>query len=70
MKKRLYLDVCTLCRPYDDQNLMRIRLETDAFFLILQAIQNNIYEMITSPVHEAEVLSFKSQKNVQKFSFY
>jgi len=39
-KKRLYLDVCTLCRPFDDQNMMRIRLETDAFYLILRNIQN------------------------------
>jgi hypothetical protein len=27
---RLYLDVCIICRPYDDQKMMRIRLETDA----------------------------------------
>lgn len=44
--KKLYLDVCTLCRPFDDQNVMRIRLETDAFYLILQNIQNGKYEMM------------------------
>jgi len=27
--KILYLDVCALCRPFDDQNQLRIRLETD-----------------------------------------
>jgi hypothetical protein len=51
----IYLDVCTLCRPYDDQNLMRIRLETDACYLILQHIQNGRYTMIVSPVHFREV---------------
>ena len=51
MKKKLYFDVCTLCRPFDDQNKMRIHLETDAFYLILQNIINGKFEMIVSPVH-------------------
>lgn len=53
--KKLYLDVCTLCRPFDNQNVMRIRLETDAFYLILQNIQNGKYEMMISAVHFKEV---------------
>ena len=32
---RVYLDVCALCRPFDDQAHMRIRLETEAVQLIL-----------------------------------
>ncbi|MBU0699852.1 hypothetical protein KKE26_00915 [bacterium] len=35
--------------------MMRIRLETDAFYLILQSIQNKTYEMIVSPVHIKEI---------------
>ena len=27
--RHVYLDVCALCRPFDDQNQMCIRLETD-----------------------------------------
>ena len=38
---------------------MRIRLETDAFYLILQTIKNNAYEMIVSPVHFEEVAAIK-----------
>lgn len=53
--KKLYLDVCTLCRPFDNQNLMRIRLETDAYYLILNNIQKQKYEMIVSPVHYREI---------------
>ena len=53
--KSVYLDVCTFCRPYDDQSLMRIRLETDALYLILQHVQNSRYTMIVSPVHVREV---------------
>jgi len=32
---RVYLDVCALCRPFDDQSQIRIRLETDAVQLIV-----------------------------------
>ena len=53
-RKRLYLDICTLCRPFDDQSRMRIRLETDAYYLILQALQDGRYGMIVSPVHFEE----------------
>ncbi len=55
MKKRLYVDVCTLCRPYDDQNLLPIRLETDAYYLIMTHIEQGRYMAVVSPVHFAEV---------------
>ena len=57
--KRLYLDICTLCRPFDDQSQMRIHLETNAYYLILQALQNARYTMVVSPVHfeEANAIS-------------
>jgi len=55
--KRLYLDVCTFYRPFDDQNIMRNHLEATAFFLILQNIYLKKYKMIISPVHEIEVQS-------------
>lgn len=57
--KKLYLDVSTLCRPFDDQSAMRIRIETDAFYLILQNIQNDSYELIVSPVHLNEIGAIK-----------
>jgi predicted nucleic acid-binding protein len=57
--KRLYPDICSLCRPFDDQSQMRIRLETNAYYLILQALQDARYTMVVSPVHfaEAEAIS-------------
>lgn len=55
MKKRLYIDVCTLCRPYDDQVLLPIRLETDAYYLIMSHIDQGRYVAVASPVHFAEV---------------
>jgi len=53
--KTLYLDVCFLCRPFDDQNQLRIRLETDAMFLILKRIETGRYRAVISPVHYKEV---------------
>ncbi|WP_428354371.1 hypothetical protein [Methyloprofundus sp.] len=54
-KSKLYLDVCTLCRPFDDQYRMRVRLETDSYFLIMQAIRDGSYELHYSKVHEKEI---------------
>jgi len=53
--KTLYLDVCFLCRPFDDQNQLRIRLETDVMFLILKRIETGLYRAVVSPVHYKEV---------------
>jgi len=52
--KRIYLDVCTLCRPFDDQTQMRIRLETDAVQLILSHVRSGNLILIVSPVHMIE----------------
>jgi hypothetical protein len=38
--RRVYLDVSALCRPFDDQAQMRIRLETDAVLLILSHVRS------------------------------
>lgn len=62
-EKKLYMDVCTLCRPFDDQNVLRIRIETDALYLILFNIQKLNYEMIVSPVHFKEI---EAIENVQE----
>lgn len=53
--KTLYLDVCVLCRPFDDQNQLRIRLETDAVFMILRRIETGLYSAAISPAHYNEV---------------
>ncbi|MCP4753216.1 MAG: hypothetical protein GY866_20185 [Proteobacteria bacterium] len=53
-KKKLYIDVCTFCRPFDDQQMMRIRLETDAYHLIMSNARKKYHVMI-SPVHDAEI---------------
>lgn len=53
--KTLYLDVCALCRPYDDQAYTRIHLETTAVKMILREVERNVYNLVYSPVHEVEI---------------
>lgn len=53
--QRVYLDVCALNRPLDDQNQIRIRLESDAVALILSHVRAENYQMIVTPVHFIEI---------------
>ena len=56
------MDVCSLCRPFDEQNMLSIRLETDAVFLILAALKQGRDTMIVSPVHYREIEAINEPK--------
>jgi predicted nucleic acid-binding protein len=51
----IYLDVCALSRPFDDQSFVRVRLETEAVNLILSNVVRGRYGLAYSPVHEKEI---------------
>jgi predicted nucleic acid-binding protein len=53
-KLRLYLDSCTFNRPFDDQNQLKIKLETEAKLFIQQSILNNKHELVWSYILEYE----------------
>lgn len=55
--KKIYLDVCSLCRPFDNQDYVRISLETNAVNLILSGVKKNKYMLMKSPVHIKEIQS-------------
>lgn len=55
MPRKIYLDVCTLCRPYDDQTYSRVRMETSAVHLILSAVEKSKFQLVWSPVHLKEI---------------
>ena len=59
--KLIYLDVCALCRPFDDQSYLRIRMETEAVNLILSKVKENLYHLIVSPVHIKEIEAIKDK---------
>jgi predicted nucleic acid-binding protein len=52
---RIYLDVCCLNRPFDDQRQDRIRLESEAVLLILGHCEAGTWQWISSAVVEEEV---------------
>jgi hypothetical protein len=33
LRRRLYLDLCSLCRPFDDQRAVCIHMESDTLYL-------------------------------------
>jgi hypothetical protein len=55
---KLYLDLCCLKRPFDDQSQARIQVETLAIEAILQLCRNGDHEMITS-----DALRFENARN-------
>ena len=61
-QKRLYLDVCAYCRPFDNQEIVRNRLETDAFHLIMEMIKSEKYLAIISPIHLQEVEAIENRQ--------
>ncbi|MFC1895183.1 PIN domain-containing protein [Thermodesulfobacteriota bacterium] len=58
-KNLIYLDVCALSRPFDDQGFLRIRLETEAVNLILSKVRQGLYGLLVSPVHIEEIESIE-----------
>jgi len=52
---QIYLDVCCLNRPFDDQRQDRIRLEAEAILLILRHCEVGEWQWISSAVVEEEV---------------
>jgi predicted nucleic acid-binding protein len=52
---RVYLDVCCLNRPFDDQRQDRVRLEAEAVLLILGRCEAGAWQWLSSAVVEEEV---------------
>lgn len=52
---KLYLDVCCLNRPFDDQTQDRIHLETEAILSILKHVEMGDWTLVSSSVVLYEV---------------
>ena len=52
---KIYLDVCCLNRPFDDQTQDRIRLETEAIISILKYSRTGKSKIIGSDVIQLEI---------------
>lgn len=51
----VYLDVCCLNRPYDDQSQDRVRLEAEAILLIMRRVDSGEWQLTTSEAVRFEV---------------
>jgi predicted nucleic acid-binding protein len=51
---RIYLDVCCLNRPFDDQAQERIRLESEAVLAILRRVELQQWELVGGEAVEFE----------------
>ena len=62
---RIYLDVCCLNRPFDQQSQARIRLETEAILEIINYCQTGTWTLITSSVLEAEISQTPDRERIE-----
>lgn len=63
---RIYLDVCCLCRSFDDYNQDKIRLESEAVLTVLDHGQANDWVLLTSDVAEIEISKIPAADKRQK----
>ena len=60
--RKVYLDVCCLNRPFDDQQQDRIHLEAEAVLLILKRCEAGEWQWISSAVVSYEVDNIPNQE--------
>lgn len=66
MSYRVYLDVCCLNRPLDDQSQDRIRLETEAILLIYRRCRMENWSLISREAIEAEISKTPDSQRIKK----
>lgn len=54
----MYLDVCCLKRPFDDQRSSRVQLETTAIAALVEQAERGGIRLVRSPAHD-----FENQRN-------
>lgn len=56
---RVYLDTCCFCRPLDDQEQLRVRLETEAILQVFGHIDRGLWTLVGSDVLNGEILGIR-----------
>jgi predicted nucleic acid-binding protein len=69
-KYLIYLDVCCLNRPFDDQTQPRIKLETQAILEIISFCQSQQWELVNSTVLESEISQINNQTKKEQVEQY
>ena len=65
---KIYLDVCCLNRPFDDQTQDRIHLESETILIILTRCQIGEWELISSEVVDFEISKTPNDERKLKVS--
>ena len=65
---KVYLDVCCLQRPFDDQRQERVRLEAEAVRLILRRVEAGQLAWLTSEVVDYEIAQTPDPERALKAS--
>jgi len=63
---KLYLDVCCLNRPFDDQSQTRVRLEAEAVLSILETAQSDQIEILGSDIIDDELSQMPDDERREK----
>jgi predicted nucleic acid-binding protein len=63
---KLYLDVCCLNRPFDDQSQTRVRLEAEAVLSILELAEFGELEIIGSDIIDDELSEMPDNERREK----
>lgn len=58
---KIYLDVCCLNRPFDNQEQERIRLESEAILFIMARFENRQWQWVSSEVVLDEILQTRHE---------
>jgi hypothetical protein len=64
-KMKIYMDVCCLCRPFDDHQNRKIRLEAEAILAILDRCGSD-WELVGSVVIDDEIARMADMEKRQK----
>jgi predicted nucleic acid-binding protein len=64
VRRKIYLDVCCLCRPFDDQTIHRIRMETEAVTEILKRCMSD-WELVGSEAIESEISQISDEERME-----
>ncbi len=65
---RIYLDVCCLNRPFDDQTQDRIRIESEAVLTILNRCLSGEWQLVGSEVVDFEISKIPDEDRKQSVS--
>jgi predicted nucleic acid-binding protein len=66
----IYLDVCCLNRPFDDQTQPRIKLEAEAILEIIAYCQSGRWQLVNSTVLESEIGQISNQTKKEQVERY